>query len=75
MMNRNQRQEERGEAPTRQQKALGPFSQALKERKEELYDKVKLSVRQMDVIIYVVGGLLAIVLILIILEATGIFKL
>ena len=54
---------------------LGPFSQAVQNKKEEWYDKVKLSVRQLDIVIWIVSGLLVVVLILIILEATGIFKL
>ena len=54
---------------------LGPFSQAVQNKKEEWYDKVKLSVKQLDVVIWIVSGLLVVVFILIILEATGIFKL
>ena len=54
---------------------LSPFSQAVQNKKEEWYDKVKLSVRQLDVVIWVVSGLLVVVAVLIILEATGIFKL
>lgn len=53
---------------------LGPFSQAIQDKKEEWYDKIKLSVHQIDIVIWIVSGLLVIVLILIILEATGIFK-
>ena len=53
---------------------LGPFSQAVQHKKEEWYDKVKLSVHQLDIVVWVVSGLLAIVLILIVLEATGVFK-
>lgn len=54
---------------------LGPFSQTVQNKKEEWYDKVKLSVKQLDIVIWIVSGLLVVVLILIILEATGIFKL
>ena len=54
---------------------LGPFSQAVQNKKEDWYDKVKLSVKQLDIVIWIVSGLLVVVLILIILEATGIFKL
>ena len=64
---------DRGQA--RQEGALSPFSLAVKAKKEEWYDKVKLTVRQMNAIIWIVSGLLAIVVILIILEAAGIFKL
>ena len=48
---------------------------AVKARKEQWYDKVKLTVRQMDVIIRIIYVLLGIVVLLIILEAAGIFKL
>ena len=36
---------------------------------------MKLTVRQMDVIIWIAGGLLAVVIVLIALEAAGIYKL
>ncbi|MBR4334110.1 MAG: hypothetical protein IKP72_15660 [Clostridia bacterium] len=66
---------EREQALEKRERELGPFSQALKIKKEEWYDKVKLTVRQMDVIIWIAGGLLAVVIVLIALEAAGIFKL
>ncbi|MDO5435462.1 MAG: hypothetical protein Q4G19_03740 [Clostridia bacterium] len=47
---------------------------AVREKKEEWYDKVHLTVHQLDIVIYVVIALLVIVGILIILEAAGIFK-
>ena len=59
----------------KKEKQLSPFSQAVKARKEGLYDKVKLSLRTLDVIIWGAGIALAIVVALMILEATGIFKL
>ena len=59
----------------KREKELGFFSQAVKDKKESLYDHVHVSVKTMDKIIWVVSGLLVIVIILIILEATGIFKL
>ena len=52
----------------------GFLTEAVREKKEEWYDKVHLTVHQLDIIIYIVIGLLVIVGILIILEATGIFK-
>ena len=52
-----------------------PFSQAVNSRKEELYGKVPLSVKQLDIIIGVAVAALVVVFILIVLEATGIFKL
>ena len=57
------------------EKALDPFSMAVKMKKESWYEKVKLSVRQMDAIIWVVSILLGAVVLLIILEAAGIYKL
>ena len=72
---REQALREREQALEKRERELSPFSQAVKIKKEEWYDKVKLTVRQMDVIIWIVSGLLAIVVILIILEAAGIFKL
>jgi len=57
------------------EKKLSPFSQAVKAKKESLYDKVNLSLKTLDVIIWVAGIALAIVILLMILEATGIFKL
>ena len=57
------------------EKKLSPFSQAVKAKKESLYDKVKVSLKTLDIIIWVAGIALAIVILLMILEATGIFKL
>ena len=72
---REQALREREEALEKRDKELGPFSRALQMKKEQWYDKVKLTVRQMDVIIWIVYGLLAVVIVLIALEAAGIFKL
>ena len=66
---------EREQALEKRERELSPFSQAVKMKKKEWYDKVKLSVRQMDVIIWIIYGLLAAVIVLIVLEAAGIFKL
>ncbi len=65
---------EREKAVEERERKLGPVSQAVQNKKEEWYDKVKLSVRQIDTVIWIVSGLLVAVLILIILEAAGIFK-
>ena len=59
----------------KREKELGYFSQAVNDKKESLYDRIHVSVKTMDRIIWVVSFLLAIVVILIILEATGVFKL
>ncbi len=57
------------------ERELGFFSQAVREKKESWYDHIHVSVKTMDKVIWVVSALLVIVIILIILEATGIFKL
>lgn len=67
--------DERERKLEKREKELGFFSRAVKEKKESWYDHVHVSVKTMDRIIWVVSGLLAIVIILIILEATGVFKL
>ena len=67
--------EEREKKLEKREKELGFFSQAVKEKKESWYDHIHVSVKTMDRMIWVVSGLLVIVFILIILEATGIFKL
>ena len=72
---REQALREREQALEKRERELSPFSQAIKIKKEEWYDKVKLTVRQMDVIIWIVSGLLAVVVLLIVLEAAGIFTL
>ena len=67
--------EEREKKLEKREKELGFFSQAVKDKKESWYDHIHVSVKTMDKVIWVVSGLLVIVIILIILEATGIFKL
>lgn len=67
--------EERERKVEKRERELGFFSQAVKDKKESLYDHVHVSVKTMDKVIWVVSGLLVIVIILIILEATGVFKL
>ena len=59
----------------KREKALSPFSLAVQMKKEKWYSKVKLSVKQLDVIIYVTVALLVIVFILMFLESAGLFKL
>ena len=58
-----------------EEKKLDAFSEAVKEKKEGLYDRVTLNEKQMTVIIRIVSVLLGLVVLLIILEAAGIFKL
>lgn len=66
--------QEKEKALEAREKNLDAFSTAIQAKKEAWYDKVHLSVRQLDVIIWIVSGLLALVALLIILEATGVFK-
>ena len=51
-----------------------PFSENFQSRKESWYDKVPLTVKQLDVIVYVGIAALVVVFILIALEAAGIYK-
>ena len=67
--------EEREKRLEKRERELGFFSKAVRDRKESWYDHIHVSVKTMDTIIWIVSGLLAIVIILIILEATGVFKL
>ena len=67
--------EEREKKLEKREKELGFFSQAIKDKKESWYDRINISVKTMDKVIWIVSGLLAVVIILIILEATGLFKL
>ncbi len=66
---------EKEEELKQKEKALDPFSMAVKAKKESWYDKVRLTVKQMDVIIWIVSILLFLVVVLIILESAGIYKL
>ncbi len=67
--------EEREKNLEKREKELGFFSQSVKDKKESWYDRINVSVKTMDKIIWVVSAMLVIVFILIILEATGVFKL
>ncbi len=67
--------EERERALEEKERKLDAFSSAVREKKEEWYDKVPLTERQLTVIIRVVYVLLGLTAVLIILEAAGIFKL
>ena len=67
--------EEREKELEKREKELGFFSQAVKDKKESWYDHIHVSVKTMDKIIGVISFLLVITVILIALEATGVFKL
>ena len=66
---------EKERALEKRERALDPFSTAVKLKKEQYYSKIRLTVRQMNVIIAITAALLALVVLLIVLEAAGIFKL
>ena len=72
---REQELRQREAAVEKRERALDPFSLAVQTKKEQWYSKVKLNVKQLDAIIWVVGGLLVLVFILMILESLGLFKL
>ena len=72
---REQELRQREAAVEKRERALDPFSLAVQTKKEQWYSKVKLNVKQLDAIIWIVGGLLALVFILMILESLGLFKL
>ena len=67
--------EKREKELEKKERELGFFSQAVKNKKESWYDHLHVSVKTMDKVIWIVSILLAIVIVLIILEATGVFKL
>ena len=67
--------EENHQKQGKRERKLGFFSQSVQDKKESMYDRIHVSVKTMDRIIWVVSILLVIVVILIILEATGVFKL
>ena len=66
--------EERERKLDKREKELGFFSQAVKDKKESWYEHINVSVKTMDKVIGVITLLLIITVILIVLEATGVFK-
>ena len=67
--------EEREKKLEKREKELGFFSQAVKDKKESWYDRINVSVKTMDKVIGVISILLVITVVLIVLEAAGVFKL
>ena len=63
------------EKTPRSERQLDWFSRQVRTRKESMYDRVPLTEKHLTVIIRIVYVLLGIVAVLIILEATGVFKL
>ncbi len=58
----------------RREKELDAFSAAMDAKKKNLYGKLPMTLKQVDTILYLALGALGIVVVLIILEAAGIFK-
>ena len=67
--------EEREKKLEKRERELGFFSQAVKNKKESWYEHINVSVKTMDKVIGVITLLLIITVILIVLEATGVFRL
>ena len=61
--------EEKKELPQQEEKPKTPFQL----QKESWYDKVPLTVKQLDIIIYICWALLALFVIGVFLDATGIY--
>lgn len=58
----------------RREKELDAFSAAMDAKKKNLYHKLPVTLKQVDTILYLALGALGVVVVLIILEAAGIFK-
>lgn len=71
---KEQHLQEREQELNRREKELDGFSAAMDAKKKLLYGKLPITVKQVDIILWIAGGLLAVVVLLIILEAAGIFK-
>lgn len=71
---KEQRLQERERELNRREKELDGFSAAMDAKKKQLYGKLPVTVKQVDIVLWIAGGLLAVVVLLIILEAAGIFK-
>ena len=56
------------------EKKLDAFSAAMDAKKKALYDKLPITLKQVDIILYIALGALVLVVVLIFLEASGIFK-
>ncbi len=58
----------------KREKELDGFSSAMDAQKKLLYGKIPITLKQVDAILWIACGALAVVVVLIILEANGIFK-
>ena len=60
---------------TEEERKKSYMTQAILQKKRKWYSKVPLNLKQMDVILIIAGILLVITIMLIVLEATGVFYL
>ncbi len=68
-------EKEQQEQPRQTEKpAMDPFSQSVQRRKEELYSKVPLSLKHVNIILWLSVAALLVVIVLIALEAAGIYS-
>ena len=58
----------------RREKELDGFSAAMDARKKQLYGKLPVTLKQVDTVLWIACGALTVVVLLIILEAAGVFK-
>lgn len=58
----------------RREKELDGFSAAMDARKKQLYGKLPVTLKRVDTVLWIACGALAVVVLLIILEAAGVFK-
>ena len=71
---KEQRLAQKEQELNRREKELDGFSAAMDARKKQLYGKLPITLKQVDAILWIACGALAVVVLLIILEAAGVFK-
>ena len=71
---KEQRLAQKEQELNRREKELDGFSAAMDARKKQLYGKLPITLKQVDTVLWIACGALAVVVLLIILEAAGIFK-
>ncbi len=66
--------EQREQTRQTEKPAMDPFSQSVQRKKEELYSKVPLSLKHVNIILWLSVAALLAVIVLIALEAAGIYS-
>ncbi len=66
--------EQREQTRQAEKPAMDPFSQSVQRKKEELYSKVPLSLKHVNIILWLSVAALLAVIVLIALEAAGIYS-